>query len=67
MYLYCAMESGHDNFAEDVVAKAVEVASIARSAKKKAKKAAKEALEVTRKELKRKGKILKSRRSKLWK
>lgn len=57
------MESGDEGFGEDVVGKAVRAASLARSAKKKAEKAAREALEVARKEMKRKGKMIDLRKA----
>jgi len=52
------IESGGEEFRDNVVAKVVHIASIARSAKKKLEKAAREALEVVHTEMKQKGKQL---------
>jgi len=56
------MESPHEDPEHDTVAKAVRAASIAQSTRKKAEKAAKEALEVARREMKRKGKEIETRK-----
>lgn len=57
------MESGGSDCGEDVVAKAMWAASITLSAKKKAERATRDVLEVTRRELKRKGKVVEERKT----
>jgi len=60
-FLHCeflTIEFSHDDYGEDTVVNAVRATSIARATRKKADKVAKEALELARRELKWKGKLI---------